>query len=380
MKLQRFFITFLLAICTHTAFAQPSPYTVRAALLLPFTSDDGSPSSTTDRMVEYYEGFLLALKELKSAGISVDLQVYNIGSGSAKLSEILNKEALKKVDLLIGGLYESQTRPIAAFCDRNDIPYVIPFTSSNESALDYPKAYQVNMPQELIFARAAEAFCEKYANAHVVFCHNQPDTGNKTAFYTQLETSLKAKQISYKSVTIDLFFDSLQEVLVTDKPNVIVPDDDSEKLLASIGAALRVAKTVYPEYKASLFGYPAWQSYAPDALQQLNVTFFSVFYANPTSPKVKTFETNFHHWYSRELIATFPKYGMLGYDTGMYFIQLIDEYGIAIGSNINEIKYSGVQTNFKFETVKKEGASINTNLFFVEYKPDKRIVVTTIAK
>ncbi|MDR0833341.1 MAG: hypothetical protein LBN93_04040 [Candidatus Symbiothrix sp.] len=382
MKLQRFFITFLLVVCAiGMVFANtPSPYTVRAALLLPFNAANGGQSSTTSRMIEYYEGFLLALKDLKSAGISVDLQVYDIGSGTNFLQAIFEKKAMQKADLVIGGLSESQTKAIATFCNTNDIPYVIPFTSPNEAVLNYPKAYQVNMPQELIYPRTTEAFCKKYADAHVIFCRNKASKGNKTDFCKQLETGLKAKKISYKSVDVDNLFEAFQEVLVSDKPNVIVPDDDSEEMLALMASPLGTVQGVYPEYQISLFGYPSWQSYASNALWRFNATFFSVYYANPASQKTKAFETNFHNWFSRNLIATFPKYGMLGYDTGMYFVQLVDKFGIAIGSNINEIKYSGVQTNFKFETVKKGGASINTNLFFVEYKPDKRIVVTPITK
>lgn len=45
--------------------------TIKAALLLPFQEDK--------RMVEYYEGFLMAVDSLKRTGISLDLYVYDCG-------------------------------------------------------------------------------------------------------------------------------------------------------------------------------------------------------------------------------------------------------------------------------------------------------------
>ena len=45
--------------------------TIKAALLLPFQEDK--------RMVEYYEGFLMAVDSLKRTGTSIDLYVYDCG-------------------------------------------------------------------------------------------------------------------------------------------------------------------------------------------------------------------------------------------------------------------------------------------------------------
>lgn len=61
--------------------------TVKAAILLPFLQDK--------RMIEYYEGFLIAVDSLKRTGTSVDLYVYNCGDDKASLNTILAKEEMK---------------------------------------------------------------------------------------------------------------------------------------------------------------------------------------------------------------------------------------------------------------------------------------------
>jgi LysM repeat protein len=67
--------------------------TIRIALLLPFED-----SNSQARMVEYYEGFLLALNEVKKKGISVDLQVYDIGSGTKEIDNILKKKEMQNLN------------------------------------------------------------------------------------------------------------------------------------------------------------------------------------------------------------------------------------------------------------------------------------------
>lgn len=43
-------------------------------------------------MVEYYEGFLIAVDSLKRSGVSIDLYTYNSGPENASLNPILSKK------------------------------------------------------------------------------------------------------------------------------------------------------------------------------------------------------------------------------------------------------------------------------------------------
>ena len=102
---------------------------VKVALLLPFMTNEATPSTETQRFIEYYEGFLLAVDSLKNTGCSVDLSVYDTGNGTKKLKEILKEDALKNANLIIGAVQNDQIGPVAEFAQKNNIKYVIPFTS-----------------------------------------------------------------------------------------------------------------------------------------------------------------------------------------------------------------------------------------------------------
>lgn len=58
---------------------------------------------------------------------------------------------------------------------------------------------------------------------------------------------------------------------------------------------------------------------ALDDFYVLDTYIYTNFYADNLSQPMHDFYDKFKTWYSRDLINTYPKYGILGFDTGMYF-------------------------------------------------------------
>ena len=81
--------------------------TIRAAIVLPFYNVAKSESA---RMIEYYEGFLMAVDSLKRTGTSIDLYTYNSGPESASLNSILDKPEMKQMDIIFGPLYKGSNQ------------------------------------------------------------------------------------------------------------------------------------------------------------------------------------------------------------------------------------------------------------------------------
>lgn len=94
--------------------------TIKAALILPFQEDK--------RMVEYYEGFLMAVDSLKRTGTSLDLYVYDSGKEVSTLNTILAKNEMKNMDVIFGPMHQNQIKPLSDFAEKNDIRLVIPFS------------------------------------------------------------------------------------------------------------------------------------------------------------------------------------------------------------------------------------------------------------
>ncbi|MDR2682733.1 MAG: LysM peptidoglycan-binding domain-containing protein [Dysgonamonadaceae bacterium] len=350
--------------------AQPdSILPVRMALLLPFASNA--------RMVEYYEGFLLALAEVKKQGISVDVQVYDIGRGTDRLAAILQKPEMRQLHLICGGLNdEKQIRMMANFSREQAIPYVIPFYARNDEPMTYSTVYQINTPQSYMYSKASSAFCDRYGNATIVF-HVPASPGNRMDFVQVLQSDLKAKNIPYQVLTGDEISSAdISSFLREDKNTVFIPSDDGVNALSKLIVPLRTVMDANPSMPVSLFGYTGWHAVGADYLGDLfrfNATFFSVYYADTSSAGFKTFYNQFIRWYSKDLINTYPKYGLLGYDMGMFFIPALSRYGSTLSANIDQLSYSGIQMDFNFERVNNWGGFINTNLYLVDFNSDGTI-------
>ena len=350
--------------------------TIRVALLLPFGLKEkvNGENNSVDRMVEYCEGFLLALKTLKSRGISIDLQIFNIGSNSKEISDILKKEEMQKVHLIIGGLSEDQIKIISRFSNERKIPYIIPFTSMSNEPYNNSMSFQINTPQSILYDKASTAFINKFKNYHIILVTGDKGTSNQSEFIDLLRNNLQEKQISFKTISYQQLSDNdFVSDLNLYENNVFVPDDDGSTTIEKMITALESIQANNPETRISLFGYPRWQTYISkysNDFSRLSTSFFSVFYADVTSSETKNFYDTFYKWYGRNISDNFPKFGILGYDTGMYFLQSVYIHGTSFYQDINEMKYKGLQTDFYFERVNNWGGFINTNLFVVNFNPD----------
>lgn len=350
---------------------------IHVSLMLPFSSTDARPS-----FIEYYEGLLLAVDSLQKMGASINLSVYDTGDGTKKVKEILKNDALKESSLIIGAVSNEQIGLIADYAQKNEIRYVIPFTSKNDDVLSNSFVYQVNTPHSYLYAKASQAGCDLFAEDNIILLNTQ-DSKEKTDFIKTFKAEMKQRNIPFKEMTYngETFAADVEAMLKTDQRNVILPTSSSLEALNKIKSPLRGLAETKPEYMLTLFGYPEWQTYVRECLEEfhsLNTYIYSNFYADNLSKDVSDFYTQYKTWYSKNLINTFPKYGILGFDTGMYFLGAINKYGKNFEENLDKINYKSVQTNFDFHRVNNWGGFINTNIFIVHYKNDFNVTRTIV--
>lgn len=350
---------------------------INVALMLPFSSTEARPS-----FIEYYEGLLLAVDSLQKMGASINLSVYDTGDGTKKVKEILKENALKEANLIIGAVSNEQIGLIADYAEKNQIRYVIPFTSKNDDVLSNAFVYQVNTPHSYLYAKASQAGCDLFADDNIILLSIKDDK-EKTDFIKTFKAEMKQRNIPFKEMTYngETFAADVEAMLKTDKRNIIVPTSSSLEALNKIKSPLRGLAETKPEYMLTLFGYPEWQTYVRECLEEfhgLNTYIYSNFYADNLSKDVSDFYAKYKTWYSKNLINTFPKYGILGFDTGMYFLGAMNKYGKNFENNLDKINYKSVQTNFDFHRVNNWGGFINTNIFIVHYKNDFNVTRTIV--
>ena len=343
--------------------------TIKAALILPFQEDK--------RMVEYYEGFLMAVDSLKRTGTSLDLYVYDSGKEVSTLNAILSKNEMKKMDVIFGPMHQKQIKPLSDFAKKNDIRLVIPFSQKGEEVFNNPAVYQINTPQSYLYSEVYEHFTRQFPNAHVIFIEPISADKEKAEFISGLKQELKNKGISMQTGNENATKEMLKAALRNDKENIFIPTSGKNVLLIKVLPQLTLLVRDNAGQNIHLFGYPEWQTYTRDHLEsffELDVYFYSSFYTNTLFPAAVQFTNTYHKWYSKDLSSKYPNYAMLGFDTGFFFLKGLSRYGSELENNLSKMNLTPIQTGFKFQRVNNWGGFINKKVFFIRFTKNFELV------
>lgn len=354
--------------------------TIKTAIILPFMLDGGHKQEAL-RMVEYYEGFLIAVDSLKRRGANIELHVFDSKNDANTIQQILNKKELKEMDVIFGPLHQQNVKLLADFSKQHNIRLVVPFTSKDDEVFNNPSIYQINTPQSYLYSEVFEHFTRQFPNANLIVLETTDGKDQyKREFIEGLSVMAKKNSFPIKTVNIDNIEQSLptvESLIKTDKTNLFIPASGSDAALNKVIPLLQLIKGKQIEAPMHLFGYPEWQTYTSDRLQDffdLDTYFYSSFYTNNLLPAAKNFINGYHKWYKKEMINTYPKYGMLGFDTGFYFLHGLATYGTDLENNLDRIDLTPIQTGFKFDRVSNWGGFVNKKVFFVRFTNNYELI------
>lgn len=347
---------------------------IRAAVILPFLD---VPQTESSRMVEYYEGFLMAVDSLKRQGVSIELHTYSSGDEKSSLQPILAREELKKMDIIFGPRHQQHIAPLATFCKKHDIRLVIPFTSKDNAVFSNPMIYQVNTPQSYLYSEVYDHFVRQFSQANIIFIEAQEGSKEKAEFIKGLKEELSVRGIKSRSVSDEADAEQLKQLLSAEQENLFVPTSGSNLTLIKVLPQLVLTVRENPEQKIHLFGYPEWQTFTKDHLDaffELDTYFYSSFYTNNLLPAAIQFTSAYRRWYAKEMDDRYPKYGMLGFDTGYFFLKGMSRYGTRFEEQMNQLNLVPIQTGFKFTRVNNWGGFINRKVFFVHFTRNYELI------
>lgn len=342
--------------------------TIKAAVILPFL--DGIPQGEVARMVEYYEGMLMAVDSLKRTGTSIDLYTYNSGPATASLNALLSKSEMKEMDVIFGPLYQDHIQPLAGFAKKNKIRLVIPFKPKDDAVFRNPSVYQIYTPQSYLYSEVYDHFLRQFPNANVVFIEATHGSKEKNDFIKGLKDVLQEHGIPTCSIKEDATAESMKTTLSANRENIFIPTSGSNLTLIQVLPQITLTVRENPEVSIHLFGYPEWQTYTKDHLEtffELDTYFYSSFYTNNLLPAAISFTKNYRRWYNKEMDERYPKYGMLGFDTAYFFLKGLSCYGSNFENEMQKMNIVPIQTGFKFQRVNNWGGFINKKVFFVHF-------------
>jgi len=346
----------------------PKGETVRIGVLFPFLDKKGS--IPTEKITEYYEGFLLAVKNLKEKGFNAEIYTFDIGQekNTKKLESLLGTNEMKNLHLIIGGVSKQQIDVLSKFSKKTGIKYVLPFGSTNEVE-SCPTIFQMTTTHSSLYDETIRAFIRQYRDHNIIFVSEAGSNKDKSDFVNALKKDLTSSNIQFKNTaSSSSLIDDINSVMDATKKNVLVPTSSTEVTLKRIITAINTIPTAADNI--TLFGYPEWQIYTQHSigLHKYNACIYSIFFVDDRQKEVQDFLSEYKKWYNKDLINSFPKYGYLGYDAGLYFLTALNKNGSDFTPKVDNIRVNTLQSAIHLEQVNNNGGFINHGLYFIHYK------------
>ena len=353
---------------------EKSDGTLTAALILPFSLED-STTTLQKQMVEFYQGILLALDRLKEENISVNLKVFDSQGEGNSLEPLLESGKLDDVNIIFGPRWTNQITEVARWSTVHQVPLVLPMNAGADDVFNNPYVYQLNTPQSYFNQEIYNHFLEQFDNANVILL--DADEYRRNEFIDGLKHTLSDHGIPLTTLMVDTTYQILMDTLVPGKQNIfIINSDESGPLNTMLPVLQIINRTKAPEIETHLFGYPKYQIYAADHLEEfyeVDTWFYTWFYTNNMLKESVEFNTLFRRSFSRQMMISYPSFAPYGYDTGYFFLKGLATYGKDFENHLNDLETDPVHVGFKFERVNNWGGFINRKVFFIHFSNDYKV-------
>ena len=356
-----------------------SSKSINVALMLPFMLNNSVETKQSKLYTEFYKGFLLALKDVNERYNDNEINVYTYDTERTtdKLMSILSIDEVKEMDLIFAPDVLEQLDSISSFSKSNGIYVVNTFSVKDENYDNNPYMFQINIPQDNMYADVCDWISKDFKDYEVVFIHKKgnakKDIADNLKGYLEQERRT-VKEVEYSSV---LTCEELLEVVNVNEKTLFIPTSGTKASLSQMIPALKKLKDENPMMESAVVGYPEWSVYMEDWKQDfhtINAHFYSRVFVDEKAKDFEKFNSEYLKWYGEDLIESTPCFGYLGYDTGKYFLSEMCKNGKDFNQNSSE--YVGLQSSFEFDRINSWSGFVNQALYLVHFTSNDKIEIT----
>ena len=348
------------------------------ALMLPMNINSKPNAS----YVEFYQGFLLGLDEIKKSGKgNTKLTVYNTAHDQLKVQQIVSSTMFEGTNLIVGPVYEDELNPVLQYAHKNSVPVVSPL--ANISAVQSPALYQLSPAPEkkyekisnlldggrdiyLIYASSND---KEFEQEILKELHGRPYSAYNYSF-TDQKSTFTPRNAEARAI------ESMDDILKGEKPCLFIvlanAETDVDRILGTISSS-KVALTDRSESSAQyvVMGTSRWGRFNNidhTSYFNNNVVMISTYHAKRDSKAVRDFDSRYIDAYG----ALPSLYAYRGYDTAMIFCAGMRgdvEY------NMLDKRYTPLQTTYKFVRGNAGERYVNQEWVRVNYNSDYTITI-----
>ena len=357
--------------------ALASEQKLNIALMLPLSVSNRANAN----YVEFYQGFLLGLEELKERGCSeTSLTLYNTAHDSVRIDSIVSSQLFEGTNLIVGPVYEDELQPVLKYAVQNAVPVVSPLATID--SVHSPVLYQL-APEPTKKYDKIESLIDGNKEICLIYA-----ASNDTEFEQEILARLEGK--SYNAYTYTFNKESIFtprtastrrleetiDILNTDKDILFIVfanrETDVDRILGTF-ASVKVSNTErsikVAEYE--VLGSSRWSRFNNidnTTFFNNNVMMVSTYHAKRDNAAVRVFDSRYIRSYK-----TLPSlYAYRGYDAAIIFGQ-----GMRgdIDYNMLDKRYTPLQTTYKFGQAAAGERYINQEWMLIKYNNNYTITL-----
>lgn len=328
--------------------------TVSATLILPF----GATGSVKSSSMDFYAGFLLAVKELGERGISTDLSVFDTEGGNP-----VTTLRLTESDIVIGPISSSALSKVIAL-DLSHTPIVSPL-DQRAASLAESHSYVIQAPTPTgeqyrdIISWVRE---ERRGGDRILV---MSERGEKpSAAVSEFSSILAGSGLDYTSFSYSIFEGRTADTEIAARlsksgVNRIILNSDSEAFANDLMRNLNVL--AHKGYEIVIY-CPAkirgFNTIDIEDFHNLQVHVSSSYYTDYDSPQVMNFLLEYRALYNAEP----SQFAFQGYDVGKFFLSAVAEGGRNwMHSLAGKSETKMLQSDFRFES-EESGGLVNRGI------------------
>lgn len=312
------------------------------ALMLPFESRQSKRSGNAERMMEFYQGALLALHELQHDSVRYRLRVYDTERSERRINELCDSTELDSVQGVLGLVYPIQIDRMSAWCDSHDVPLLLPFSDD----MDLPTnqhLLQFNSTDQ----QEADSLCQWIAKHDVRCVAVEVREADLTMPIRTLRKEMRRRGLTYTGLPFrDLLNDSAYYAFRKDQENlVILHSDRLQQVRMLLPHLMKLQQEGYPIRLVSQY---SWQKESIDLPQ----VYTSVFTSDADRD---AYDRLWHTFFGSTHVSEAPRYDLLGYDLMRALIAWLN----------GEKEHHGLQSDIRWRQV-EDGGHQNAQVRVIE--------------
>lgn len=315
--------------------------------------------------MDFYSGVMLAVHDLATKGINIDVNAYDI----ADQSHPVTKEDIENSDIIIGPISAADQTKLFQTSDKTGA-VVSPLDPRSERlVVEYNSLIQAPTPHKTQYEDLISWIKEELEeNDKVIMFSERTARENKTA--NLMKEVMDSSKIEYTPFSYSILegrdiLESLKEMMTLEGANRIYIASESEAFVNDVVRNLNLM--LLENFQVILYAPSKIRSFETIEVEHFHKTSMRVslnYFINYEKQEVKDFLLKYRALYNTEP----SQFAFQGYDIANYFLNLYNRYGKDWMNFLENSEKSMLQSTYDFSKC-GTGGYINTGVRRILYGP-----------